>query len=45
MSPDREIPIMRAILFNCDALGVPPEEAKRMAIRSIVNLRRAQKGA
>ena len=39
---DREAQIMRAILYNCEALGIAPGEAKRMAIRSIVNLRRAQ---
>lgn len=39
---DRETQIMQAILYNCDALGVPREEAKRMATRSIVNLRRAK---
>ena len=38
----RETQIMQAILVNCDAMGSAPEEAKRMAIRSIVNLRRAQ---
>lgn len=39
---DGEMLIMQAILKNCAALGVGPEEAKRMAIRSVMNLRRAQ---
>lgn len=38
----RETQIMQAILINCDAMGIAPEEAKRMAIRSIMNLRRTQ---
>lgn len=42
---DGEMVIMQAILRNCAALGLAPlapEEAKRLAIRSIMNLRRAQ---
>jgi len=39
---DGEMAIMQAILRNCAALGVAPEEAKRLAIRSVMNLRRAQ---
>jgi hypothetical protein len=39
---DREMVIMQVILRDCSALGVAPEEAKRMAIRSVMNLRRAQ---
>ena len=41
-SHDGEMAIMQVILRNCAALGVPPEEAKRLAIRSIMNLRRTQ---
>ena len=37
-----EMVIMQAILKNCAALGVAPEEAKRIAIRSVMNLRRTQ---
>ncbi|MTE01453.1 hypothetical protein GIY56_14285 [Paracoccus sp. YIM 132242] len=39
----REMMIMQAILGNCAALGVAPDDAKRMAIRSILNLRRVKK--
>jgi len=39
---DREMVIMQAILKNCAALGIAPEEAKRIAIRSVMNLRRTQ---
>ncbi|WP_323010771.1 hypothetical protein [Paracoccus sp. (in: a-proteobacteria)] len=42
---DHELRVMQAILHNCDAMGVAPEEAKRMAIKSVVNLRRAQADA
>lgn len=37
---DSETQIVRAILTNCSALGVAPDEARRMAARSIMNLRR-----
>ncbi|GGF80834.1 hypothetical protein GCM10011402_36770 [Paracoccus acridae] len=37
-----EMVIMQAILKNCAALGVAPEEAKRIAVRSVMNLRRTQ---
>jgi|GEM_PF-2011513 len=39
---DSEMQIVRAILTNCSALGVAPDEARRMAARSIVNLRRTE---
>ena len=39
---EAEMQIMQAIVGNCTALGVAPEEAKHMAIRSILNLRRAR---
>jgi hypothetical protein len=39
---DSELLIMRAIVGNCAALGVAPNEANRMAVRSILNLRRVQ---
>jgi hypothetical protein len=38
----KEMLIMEAIVGNCAALGIASEEAKRMAIRSVLNLRRAR---
>ncbi len=40
--PQSELQIMQAIVQNCTALGMEPEAARRMAVRSIMSLRRAR---
>lgn len=38
---DAELQMMQAIVKNCIALGIDRDTANRMAVRSILNLRRA----
>lgn len=40
-----EMQIMQAIVQNCTALGIDPDAARRMAVRSILNRRRADPSA